>query len=66
MAAKTKPTTVKDPPALGLDPGTLQAKSRVLALELPPSRPPVRMIEGDPETQARELIRLLHGEAQVI
>ena len=66
MAAKKKPITVKDAAALGLDPRILKAKTRVLALELPPSRPPVRMIEGDPETQARELIRLLHEEAQVI
>ncbi len=66
MAAKKKPITVKDAAALGLDPGILTAKTRVLALELPRSRPPVRMIEGDPETQARELIRLLHEEAQVI
>lgn len=66
MAAKKKPITVQDAAALGLEAGTLKAKTRVLALELPPSRPPVRMIEGDPETQARELIRLLHEEAQVI
>jgi hypothetical protein len=26
----------------------------------------VRMIEGDPETQAKELIRLLHEEAKAI
>jgi hypothetical protein len=35
-------------------------------MELPPARPAVRMIEGDPQTQARELIRLLHEEAKVI
>ena len=66
MAAKKKPIDVKDAAALGLDPGALGPKTRVLALELPPARPPVRMIEGDPDTQARELIRLLHEEAKVI
>jgi len=66
MAAKKKPITVKDAAALGLDPGALGAKTRVLALELPPARPAVRMIEGDADTQVRELIRLLHEEAQVI
>jgi hypothetical protein len=35
-------------------------------MELPPPRPPVRMIEGDPDTQVRELLRLLHEEAKVI
>jgi hypothetical protein len=38
----------------------------VKAMELPPARPPVRMIEGDPQAQASELIRLLHEEAKVI
>jgi electron transfer flavoprotein beta subunit len=66
MAAKNKPIDVKDATALGLDPGALGPKTRILALELPPARPPVRMIEGDPDTQARELIRLLHEEAKVI
>jgi electron transfer flavoprotein beta subunit len=66
MAAKKKPLEVKDAAALGLDPGALAPKTRVLALELPPARAPVRMIEGDPDTQVRELIRLLHEEAKVI
>ena len=66
MAAKKKPIAVKDAAALGLDPATLGARTRVLALELPAARPAVRMIEGDPDTQVRELIRRLHEEAQVI
>jgi electron transfer flavoprotein beta subunit len=66
MAAKRKPLEVKDAAALGLDPGALAPKTRVLAMEPPPARPPVRMIEGDPDTQSRELIRLLHEEAKVI
>ena len=66
MAAKKKPLAVKDAAALGLGPGALASKTRVLALELPPARAPVRMIEGDPDTQVRELIRLLHEEAKVI
>ena len=37
-----------------------------MALELPPARPAVRMIEGDPDTQVKELLRLLHEEAKVI
>ncbi len=32
----------------------------------PADRPPVKLITGDPATQAKELIRLLHEEAKVI
>jgi electron transfer flavoprotein beta subunit len=66
MAAKKKTIETKDAAALGLDAGALHPKVRVTALELPPARPPVRMIEGDPDTQVKELLRLLHEEAKVI
>jgi electron transfer flavoprotein beta subunit len=66
MAAKKKPIDVKDAAALGLAPSALAPLTRVVALELPPARPAVRMIEGDPDTQASELLRLLHEEAKVI
>jgi hypothetical protein len=35
-------------------------------MEMPAARGAVKMIEGDPETQSRELLRLLHEEAKVI
>jgi electron transfer flavoprotein beta subunit len=66
MAAKKKPVETKDAAALGLDAASLAPATRVAALELPTARPGVKMIEGDPETQARELMRLLHEEAKVI
>jgi electron transfer flavoprotein beta subunit len=66
MGAKKKPIQALDAAGLGLDAATLAPKVRVTAMELPPARPPVKMIEGDAETQARELIRLLHEEAKVI
>ena len=66
MAAKKKPLEVKDAAALGLDAAALAPLTRVTALELPPPRPAVKMIEGDPATQAKELLRLLHEEAKVI
>ena len=66
MAAKKKPIDVKDAAALGLDPSAIRPLTRVVALELPPARPAVRMIEGDPDAQASELLRLLHEEAKVI
>jgi electron transfer flavoprotein beta subunit len=66
MAAKKKTLRVLDAAALGLDGAALAPRTRVVAMELPPARPSVKMIEGDPETQAKELIRLLHEEAKVI
>jgi electron transfer flavoprotein beta subunit len=66
MAAKKKPVTVKDAVSLGLTAEMLAPQIQVLALSLPPERPPVKMIEGDAATQARELLRLLHEEAKVI
>ncbi len=66
MAAKKKSIAVKDAAALGLDAAVLRPKAQVMALELPPARAAVRMIEGDPDAQVKELLRLLHEEAKVI
>ncbi|MBI3931942.1 MAG: electron transfer flavoprotein subunit beta/FixA family protein [Acidobacteria bacterium] len=66
MAAKKKPIDVKDAAALGLQAADLAPRTKVVALELPPPRPPIRMIEGDADTQVKELLRLLHEEAKVI
>jgi electron transfer flavoprotein beta subunit len=66
LAAKKKPNTVKDAAALGLSADALAPQVQLTAMSLPPERPPVKMIEGDPASQARELIRLLHEEAKVI
>jgi electron transfer flavoprotein beta subunit len=66
MSAKKKPIQSLDLAALGLDAASVAPKVTVSSMELPPARPAVRMIEGDAETQAKELIRLLHEEAKVI
>ena len=66
MAAKKKTIDVKDAAALGLDAAALNPRVKIAALSLPPERPPVKMIEGDAATQAKELLRLLHEEAKVI
>ena len=66
MAAKKKPLQVLDAAGVGVDAAAAAPRVRVTSMELPPERPPVTMIEGDPETQARELVRLLHEEAKVI
>ena len=66
MAAKKKQVQVLDLAALGLDAAAVAPKATVTAMELPPARPAVRMIQGDAGAQAQELIRLLHEEAKVI
>jgi electron transfer flavoprotein beta subunit len=66
MAAKKKPIQALAAVALGLDAAALAPLVSVSAIELPPARPPVKMIEGEPDAQAKELIRLLHEEAKVI
>jgi electron transfer flavoprotein beta subunit len=66
MAAKKKPVETRDAGALGLTAGDLAPRTRVVALEPPPARAAVRLIEGDPDRQVAELLRLLHEEAKVI
>ena len=66
MAAKKKPIEAKDAAALGLDAAALAPRTTVAAMELPPARQAVRMIQGDADTQVKELLRLLHEEAKVI
>jgi electron transfer flavoprotein beta subunit len=66
MAAKKKPLSVLDAKGAGLEAAALAPKTVVQKLELPPGRPPVRLIEGDPAAQAKELLRLLHEEVKVI
>lgn len=46
--------------------GAAGSKSRVVEFRPLPERPPVKMIEGDAATQARELVRLLREEAKVV
>ena len=66
MAAKKKPIEARDAAALGLSAEQLAPRTEIVAMELPPARSAVRMIEGDADTQVKELLRLLHEEAKVI
>lgn len=66
MAAKKKTIQAMDAAALGLKAADLAPRTRVVAMELPAARQAVRMIEGDADTQAKELLRLLHEEAKVL
>jgi electron transfer flavoprotein beta subunit len=66
MAAKKKTIEARDAAALGLSAADLAPRTRVVALELPPARPAVRMIEGDADMQVKELLRVLREEAKVL
>ncbi|NJL24313.1 MAG: electron transfer flavoprotein subunit beta/FixA family protein [Calothrix sp. SM1_5_4] len=64
MKAKKKP--VKDIPLADLGVQAAQIKVRYKDYQLPPEKPPVKMISGDSATQAKELVRLLLEEAKVL
>jgi len=66
MAAKKKPIQTMDAATAGLKAEDLAPKTRIVAMELPPTRSTVKMIEGDPDTQVKELLRILHDEAKVL
>ncbi|MGH7254146.1 MAG: electron transfer flavoprotein subunit beta/FixA family protein [Nitrospirales bacterium] len=69
MKARQKPLEIWDRERAGVDPkeaGSAGAKVRVVRLEPPPTRPPGRILEGEPPVSVRELVRLLREEAKVI
>jgi len=47
-------------------PADIKSGFKISGWSLPPERGKVKMIEGEPEKQAAELVRLLHEEAKVI
>lgn len=69
MAAKKKPMKQVNATEIGLDGsrlGTHGAKLEEVNIEPPPARPPGKIIPGDAQTAARELVRLLREEAKAI
>ena len=66
MAAKKKPIQTMDAATAGLKAEDLAPKTRIVSMELPATRSAVKMIEGDADTQVKELIRILHDEAKVL
>jgi electron transfer flavoprotein beta subunit len=69
MKAKQKPLEVWDRQTLDVpeeEVGAAGARTTVVSLELPPSRPAGRMVSGDAPTVVKELVRLLHEEAKII
>lgn len=69
MMAKKKPMDVKDAAALGIDAGTVGAAGAMTTTESmqpPAERSAGRLIDGDPQQQVTELVRLLKDEAKVL
>jgi len=67
MQSKKKPIETLAPGDVGLTDEELDgAKLSWDTFALPPARKAGRLIEGDPETAAKELVRLLHEEAKVL
>jgi electron transfer flavoprotein beta subunit len=64
--AKKKPYTTWTAADLELDPATLDAKSELVSVALPPERGGGQIIGGEPAEAAKELVRLLREEAKVI
>lgn len=66
MLAKKKEIKVLTPASLGLAEQELTPVYRVQNLEVPPARGKGKILQGEPEYTAVELVRLLREEAKVI
>lgn len=64
MKAKKKPVKELELSSLGVN--IEEAKLKFTNFELPAEKPPVKMLEGEADQQAKELVRLLREEAKVI
>lgn len=64
MKAKKKPVKELNFESLGVSSGDVRIKYK--NYQMPPEKPPVKMIQGDSATQATTLARLLREEAKVI
>lgn len=64
MKAKKKP--MKEIPAAELGFNASMVKVQLTQYELPKDRPACKMITGEPQQQAKELVRLLREEAKVL
>lgn len=64
MKAKKKPLKEMALADLGLNPSLL--KTKLKNYQLPAEKPAVKMLQGDPQAQAAELVQLLRNEAKII
>jgi len=68
MAAKRKTIEVKSAESLGLKGkvSTELCKAKLKEVLMPPERPQGRKLEGDIDTQVKELVNLLRTESHVL
>ncbi|RJP65275.1 MAG: electron transfer flavoprotein beta subunit/FixA family protein [Candidatus Abyssobacteria bacterium SURF_17] len=69
MQAKKKPLEAKKPADVDAAPnevGQAGAKTTVLTMTMPPERAAGRVVEGEPEDAAKQVVKLLREEAKVI
>lgn len=63
MKAKKKTLKEIDSASLSLD---LKSRTQIVALELPPDKPAVRMMSGEASQQVADLVKALRDEAKVL
>jgi electron transfer flavoprotein beta subunit len=66
MAAKKKPIETRTLESLGLPADELKPRLALQEIYLPPSRPPGKILTGEPSVTVPELVKLLHEEAKII
>lgn len=68
MKAKKKPIKSVKPTEIAGGPAAIErvGGSKMHRVELPPPRPPGKVLDGDPAQAVRELVRLLREEAKVL
>ena len=66
MKAKKKPFDDLELDDLDLDVEDVQAKTKTIEIFLPPKKEAGRVLEGELDSQVKELVKLLHTEAKVI
>ncbi len=66
MKAKKKPLDELDLDDLDLDEDDVEGKTETIEVYLPPAKQAGKILEGDIEDQAKELVKLLRSEAKVI
>jgi len=66
MGAKKKQVLEWDVPSLGVDASLLQPRVQMVKLDMPPGRQAGRILQGEPQEQVQELVRLLREQAKVI
>ena len=66
MKAKKKPLDDLELDDLDLEEEDVQAKTKAIEIFLPPKKEAGKVLEGELDSQVKELVKLLHTEAKVI